>query len=313
MGLIKNSSLKIQEVDDAKLLITWAERAHSRCKNLADTSISTEEVTSCLSNILIAFILSISFILWLLFTKLATIKVLILFSTPLVSAAFIFGETCKILFKDMVFIFLARPFAVGDLCLIDDKLLEVKMPNVWKTTFSIVGEGKEFIYPNSELSNKAFINYKTHFDWSEHVEFHVDHLSKDKIHELTTKIEEYLKNKDKFVQEHNFVEVKTSTSGDSIKIGIEFMHNDKKLKTNTYDECFKEKRRLRSEFVLYVQGLGIILFNNRNNGCEPSVKTPKNNINKQKSSDEEESDQSEDKQNESENENDSSENKDGHS
>ena len=63
------------------------------------------------------------------------------------------------------------------------------MPNVWNTTFSIIGEGKEFIYPNSALSEKAFINYKTDFDWSERVEFLVDDLSKEKIHELTTTIE----------------------------------------------------------------------------------------------------------------------------
>ena len=105
------------------MVVFVQETAHNRCKNLANTLISAEEVTSCLNNVLIAFIISISFILWLLFTKLATIKVIILFFTPLVSAAFIFGETCKILFKDMVFIFLACPFAVGDLCLIDDKLV----------------------------------------------------------------------------------------------------------------------------------------------------------------------------------------------
>ena len=73
-----------------------------------------------------------------------------------------------------------------------------------------------------------------------------------------------------FVEEHNFVEVKTNTSGDSIKIGIEFRHNDENIKKKTYDECFKEKRRLRSEFVLYVQSLGIILFNNKDKGSKPS-------------------------------------------
>ena len=52
--------------------------------------------------------------------------------------------------------------------------MEVKTIGVWKTTFLKIGtQEEEVISPNSVLSTKTIINYKTNFDWSDTIELEV--------------------------------------------------------------------------------------------------------------------------------------------
>ncbi|KAJ8452558.1 hypothetical protein Cgig2_000147 [Carnegiea gigantea] len=94
-------------------------KAHESCLSLANTMQSGKEVVDCLSTIMSVVIMGAIFIVWLLLTGLASTKVLVVIASPLLAATFIFGETCKNLFEGIIFVFVVRPFNVGDTCQID--------------------------------------------------------------------------------------------------------------------------------------------------------------------------------------------------
>ncbi|XP_021862786.1 mechanosensitive ion channel protein 9-like isoform X3 [Spinacia oleracea] len=244
----------------------WMERAHNNCLVLANTLSSAEEVVDCLNKIISTLLIAATFILWLLISGLATTKVLVLIASPSIAVTFIFRDVCKTVFYGIVFAYVVHPFDVGDLCFIDENLMEVKTIGIWKTTFTKVSTQEEVIYSNPQLAQKSSINYKTDFNWNDCLEFDADSLEKETIRNLKKEIEQYLEgNKDKFRPGFNCVEVVPAVaSGENIKIAVNFRHNVK-LKNNTYFQCLKEKRNLRSEIVLYVQNL---IDQNKNAGSK---------------------------------------------
>lgn len=145
-----------------KKIQTWVKKAHESCLSLANTVQSGKEVVDCLNTIMSVVIMGAIFIVWLLLTGLASTKVLVVIASPLLAATFIFGETCKNLFEGIIFVFVVRPFNVGDTCEIGggDKLLRVKGIGVWETTFSEPNSSVEVIYPNSVLARQKVANHK---------------------------------------------------------------------------------------------------------------------------------------------------------
>ncbi|XP_021840051.2 mechanosensitive ion channel protein 10 [Spinacia oleracea] len=256
-----------QEISLEKVRI-WMERARKNCLLLANTLSSAKEVVDCLNKIISWLLIVATFIMWLLLTGLASTKVLVLIASPLLAATFIFGDACKTLFQGIMFAYVVHPFDVGDLCVIDGNMIEVKTIGVWKTTFLKVGLQEEVMYPNSELSSKNIINYKTDFDWNDYVELDVASLGERKIKILKQEIEKYLDDgeKDIFTAGYNCVEV--LTTAENIKIAINFRHNVK-VKNSTYFECLREKRKRRSEFVLHAQSL---VYHMKNGTPEASEK-----------------------------------------
>ncbi|XP_056699791.1 mechanosensitive ion channel protein 10 isoform X2 [Spinacia oleracea] len=242
-----------KEILFEKRLSKWVERASNNCIFLANTLSSAKEVVDCLNKIISCLLIAATFILWLLLTGLATTKVLLLIVSPLLAATFVFGDTCKTLFQGIIFVFVVHPFYVGDLCVIDGNMMEVRTIGIWKTTLSKVSTQEEVIYSNSELFNKSIINHKTNFDWNDYVELDVSSLDKKTIKILKNEIEEYLDwVEDKFIPGYNSVEV--LTNGDNVKLIVYFRHRVN-LRNHTYFECLKEKRKLRSGFVLHAEDL----------------------------------------------------------
>lgn len=72
-----------------------------------------------LNKLVIGILVILTFIIWLLLTEIATTKVLVFFSSQLVVAAFMFGNTCKTIFEALIFVFVMHPFDVGDRCVVD--------------------------------------------------------------------------------------------------------------------------------------------------------------------------------------------------
>ena len=82
---------------------------------LNDTKTAVKQLNTLLTAILIVFMS----IVWLLLVEIATTKVLVFFSSQLVAAAFLFGNTCKTIFEAIIFVFVMHPFDVGDRCVVD--------------------------------------------------------------------------------------------------------------------------------------------------------------------------------------------------
>ncbi|KAH9626937.1 hypothetical protein KSS87_003888 [Heliosperma pusillum] len=229
---------------------TWLEKSHHNCLFLANTLCSAKEVVDCLNNIISVLLISASLIIWLLFTRIATTNLLILIASPFFAATFIFGDTCKSLFQGIMFVYVVHPFDVGDLCVIDEKMMEVKSIGVWKTAFSIVDKvtaPEDVIYPNTKLMQKTIINHKSEFDWNDSIEFSAEHLDELQIKKLVEQIEHYLgKEKDKTMPDSHSVAV--LPAGEGVKIVIRFRHN-KASEGMSYFECVKEKDNLRSAII----------------------------------------------------------------
>lgn len=82
---------------------------------LNDTKTAVNKLHRML-NFLVAVVI---LIIWLLILEIATSKFLVVVSSQLVLAAFIFGNTCKTIFEAIIFLFVMHPFDVGDRCEID--------------------------------------------------------------------------------------------------------------------------------------------------------------------------------------------------
>ncbi|KAJ8423879.1 hypothetical protein Cgig2_001545 [Carnegiea gigantea] len=110
-----------------------------------------------------------TFIIWLLLTRLASTRILVIFARPLVAASFIFGDTCKNLFQGIVFVYAVRPFSVGDICDVgEDSPVSLSIYD-WRVENNLLqdhkGSQEKVINPNSELANKrVLIIHKFHFE-----------------------------------------------------------------------------------------------------------------------------------------------------
>lgn len=58
-------------------------------------------------------------VIWLLILEIATVKFILFMMSELVLLAFMFGNTAKMVFESIVFLFIMHPFDVGDRCEID--------------------------------------------------------------------------------------------------------------------------------------------------------------------------------------------------
>ncbi|KAK9735985.1 hypothetical protein RND81_04G243200 [Saponaria officinalis] len=235
---------------------TWMERAHSRCRFLANTLLSEKEVGKCLNQVISGLIIAATFIMWLLLSGLAKTNVLVLIASPFLAATFIFGDTCKSLFQGLIFVYVVHPFDVGDLCVVDDNLFEVKRIGVWCTTFSkvrTVGKQQEVIYPNSALATKNVINHKTEFDWNDQISFSLKSVDKGKTENLKQQIESYLDTEKHRFTPH-FHSVEFLETEDKAKIVVHVKHNIK-AEGWTYFECLKEKEKRRFETAIHIHDL----------------------------------------------------------
>lgn len=88
-------------------------------KSLAHSLNDTKTALKQLHQIANAIVTVIMIIVILLVLGIATSHVILLVSSRLVLAGFIFGNTYKTVFEAIVFVFVMHPFDVGDRCVVD--------------------------------------------------------------------------------------------------------------------------------------------------------------------------------------------------
>ncbi|KAI3715339.1 hypothetical protein L6452_22318 [Arctium lappa] len=191
---------------DRKCLTEWVVKVYNGRKALAHALSDTKTAVKQLDKLVTAVLVVIVFVVWLLLTEIATTKVLVLLSSQLVVAAFIFGNTCKTIFEAIVFVFIMHPFDVGDRCVIDGVQLIVEEMNILTTVF-LRFDNEKIYYPNSVLSTKPISNFYRSPDMGDNVEFSIDFATPfEKIGLLKDKLQKYLeKNPQLWHPNHNFV------------------------------------------------------------------------------------------------------------
>lgn len=139
-------------------LTNWAVNALKERENLSHSLKDAKTAIEELNRILSAVALVLIVIVWLLLMGFATTKVLVVLSSQLLVAVFVFGNTCKTVFEAMIFVFIMHPFDVGDRCVIDGVMMIVEEMDILKTSF-LRYDNEMIYYPNSVLASKVISNF----------------------------------------------------------------------------------------------------------------------------------------------------------
>ncbi|RZC44047.1 hypothetical protein C5167_036999 [Papaver somniferum] len=176
-----------------KSMKNWVVNAFRERRALALTLDDTKTAVKTLQTMVNVVVGILIGIIGLLILEIATTKFLVLISSQLLLVAFMFGNTCKMVFEAIIFLFVMHPFDVGDRCEVEDVQMVVEEMNILTTVF-LRYDNQKIIYPNSVLSTKPISNlYRSPdmgdaIDFCVHVSTPVEKISTMK-HRLTAFIE----------------------------------------------------------------------------------------------------------------------------
>ncbi|KAH6774175.1 mechanosensitive channel of small conductance-like 10 [Perilla frutescens var. hirtella] len=228
---------------DRKSLTEWVVKVYKDRRALAHALNDTKTAVKQLNKLITALLMVIIIIVWLLLTGIATTKVLVVLSSQLVVAVFMFGNTCKTIFEAIIFVFVMHPFDVGDRCVIDGVQMIVEEMNIFTTVF-LKADNEKVFYPNAVLAMKPISNFYRSPDMGDSLEFSIDFKTPmEKIGTLKEKIKKFLeKNPQHWHANHNVV-VKEIENVNKIKMALFFNH------TMNFQN-FAEKSRRKTDLVL---------------------------------------------------------------
>ncbi|KAG9135220.1 hypothetical protein Leryth_013506 [Lithospermum erythrorhizon] len=228
---------------DRKALTEWVVKVYNGRKALAHALNDTKTAVKQLNNLVSVILIIILIVIWLLLMEIATTKVLVLLSSQLVVAAFIFGNTCKTIFEAIVFVFVMHPFDVGDRCVVDGVQMIVEEMNILTTVF-LRYDNEKIFYPNTVLATKPISNYYRSPDMGDAVEFSIDFRTPmEKIGALKEKLKKYLEKNSQHWHPNHSVVVKEIENVNKIKMALYMNH------TMNFQD-FPEKNRRRTTLVL---------------------------------------------------------------
>lgn len=107
-------------------------------KTLAHALSDTKTAVNQLNKLVTGIIIIVTLIVWFLLMGFATTKVLLVISAQLVTASFMFGNTCKTVFDALMFVFVMHPFDVGDRCVIEGVAVSFKRQIFIKVQFDLL-------------------------------------------------------------------------------------------------------------------------------------------------------------------------------
>ncbi|KAF5188126.1 Mechanosensitive ion channel protein [Thalictrum thalictroides] len=201
-------------------LKNWVVNAFRERKALALTLDDTKTAVNQLHHMVNAVMGIIILIIWLLILGIATTQLLVVVSSQLLLVAFMFGNTCKMVFEAIIFLFVMHPFDVGDRCEIDGVQMVVEEMNILTTVF-LRFDNQKIIYPNSVLSVKPISNYYRSPDMGDAIDFCV-HISTpaEKIALMKKKITEYIEKKTEHWQPAPLVVVRDVEDLNRLKMSV---------------------------------------------------------------------------------------------
>ncbi|KAF9909695.1 hypothetical protein EC991_008174 [Linnemannia zychae] len=143
-----------------------------------------------------AIFLTIVTLIWLLiilsvFGK-DVVKNMLSIGSFLLALSFVFGNSLKILFENIVFLFITHPYDSGDLVSIEGVDMYVREVGLNSTTF-VTWDGKRMYYPNSLISTKPIHNVRRSPNMTDKIVLNIDcYTPQSKIFELRARMRDYL-------------------------------------------------------------------------------------------------------------------------
>ncbi|KAG0371312.1 hypothetical protein BGZ54_006600 [Gamsiella multidivaricata] len=164
-------------------------------KERKDLYTSLRDLSQAVGKLDIIF-LTIVAVVWLLivlsiFGK-DVVKNMLSIGSFLVALSFVFGNSLKILFENIVFLFITHPYDSGDLVSIDGSDMYVREVGLNSTTF-VTWDGKRMYYPNNVVSQKPIHNVRRSPNMTDKIVLNIDcYTPQYKILELRARMRDYL-------------------------------------------------------------------------------------------------------------------------
>lgn len=137
---------------------------------------------------------------------------------------FMFGNTAKMVFEAMIFVFVMHPFDVGDRCVVDGVQMVVDEMNILTTIF-LKPDNEKIYYPNSVLATKPISNFNRSPEMGDAVEFAVDFsTSVEKIADMKDKIKVYLESKPQHWRPNHSVQLKEIVDVNKMNMALYVNH-----------------------------------------------------------------------------------------
>ncbi|KNA03859.1 hypothetical protein SOVF_205110 [Spinacia oleracea] len=212
-GKIKKTTLK-----------KWVVNSYLERKSLAHSLNDTKTAVEELNRIASVVVLIIMVIVWNLMMGFLNTKILVFITSQCLLVAFVFGNSVKMVFEAIIFVFIMHPFDVGDRCVIDGVQMVVEEMNILTTIF-LRYDNEKIIYPNSVLATKPISNFYRSPEMGDSVEFAI-HFSTtvDTIAALKTRIKMYIESKPEHWRSGHSVQLKEILDMNKIKMVLYVNH-----------------------------------------------------------------------------------------
>ncbi|KAG0279022.1 hypothetical protein BGZ95_002536 [Linnemannia exigua] len=162
-------------------------------KERKDLHTSLRDLSQAVGKLDVIF-LTIVTLIWLLiilsvFGK-DVVKNMLSIGSFLLALSFVFGNSLKILFENIVFLFITHPYDSGDLVSIEGIDMYVREVGLNSTTF-VTWDGKRMYYPNNLISSKPIHNVRRSPNMTDKIVLNIDYFLPDleiQIQEMDAKL-----------------------------------------------------------------------------------------------------------------------------
>ncbi|XVF00829.1 hypothetical protein REPUB_Repub04eG0035800 [Reevesia pubescens] len=227
-------------------LKNWVLNAYRERKALALTLNDTKTAVNKLHHMVNFIAATVIVVIWLVILEIASSRIILLLSSQLVLAAFIFGNTCKTIFESIIFLFIIHPFDVGDRCEIDGAQFLVEEMNILTTVF-LRFDNMKMVFPNSVLSTKPIGNFYRSPDMGDAIDFFI-HVATplEKIAAMKQRIISYIENRMEHWCTAPMVVLKELEELNRVRMAVWVTH---KMNYQDMAERWERRSRLAEELV----------------------------------------------------------------
>ncbi|KAJ8477507.1 hypothetical protein OPV22_021234 [Ensete ventricosum] len=158
-----------------KSLKNWVVNVFKERRALALSLNDTKTAVNRLHQMANVVVAVVVLAIWLLILDIAALKFFVFLSSQLLLVTFVFGNTLKMIFEAIIFLFVMHPFDVGDRCEIEGVQMIVEEMNILTTIF-LRNDNQKVSYPNGVLATLPIGNIHRSPDMGDAIDFSV-HVS----------------------------------------------------------------------------------------------------------------------------------------
>ncbi|KAF9600450.1 hypothetical protein IFM89_009365 [Coptis chinensis] len=235
-------------------LKNWVVNSFRERRALALTLNDTKTAVNKLHQMVNFIVAIIIVVVWLLILEITTSRLVLFIGSQALVVAFIFGNTCKMTFEAIIFLFVMHPFDVGDRCEVDGVQMVVEEMNILNTVF-LRYDNQKIFYPNSVLATMPISNFYRSPDMGDTIEFCI-HISTptEKIATMKQKITACIESKKEHWHAAPFVVLKEVEDMNRLKWAVWVTHT---MNHQDMGERWVRRAHLTEEMVKIFKELDI--------------------------------------------------------